>query len=52
MLFVLAWVTLVTCLQGWCASVEDVAVVLAWGVGGVGGGGGYASMGVVGGILA
>ena len=51
MLFVLAWVTLVTCLQGWCASVEDVAVVLVWGGGG-GGGGGYASMGVVDGILA
>ena len=48
MLFVLAWVALVTCFQGWCASVEDVAVVLAWGWGG----GGRASMGVVGGMLA
>ena len=47
MLFVLAWVALVTCLQGWCASVEDVAVVLAWGRGG-----GSASMSVVCGMLA
>ena len=46
MLFVLTLVALVTCLQGWCASVEDVAVVLAWG------GGGRASMSVVSGMLA
>ena len=41
-LFVLAWVALVTCLRGWCASVEGVGVVLACG---------HASMGVVGDML-
>ena len=30
-LFVLAWVALVTWLCGWCASAEGVGVVLAWG---------------------
>ena len=43
MLFVQAWVALVTCLRGWRASVEGVAVALAWG---------RASMSVVGGMLA
>ena len=41
MLFVLGWVVLVTCLRKWRASVEGVAVVLAWG-------GGRARMSVVG----
>ena len=41
-LFVLAWVALVTRLREWCASVEGVAVIVAWG---------HASMSVVGDML-
>ena len=39
-LFVLAYVELVACLRGWCASMVDVGGMLTWvaaSVGGVGG---------------